>query len=167
MPALTATPATLPAARLRPATLGDLDALLRLETACFATDRLSRRSFRRAITNPNAICLVSAVGRQLQGYALVSLRRNSRLARLYSIAIDPAWRGQRLGEALLTACETAAREAGCIAMRLEIRRDNSAGLHLYRRMGYRQFGVHADYYEDHMDALRMEKPLAPGEDAPL
>src|SRR5690606_22873556 len=109
MPALTATPATLPAARLRPATLDDLDELLRLETACFATDRLSRRSFRRAITNPNAICLVSAAGGRLQGYALVALRNNSRLARLYSIAVDPTCRGQRLGATLLSACETAAR----------------------------------------------------------
>lgn len=166
MPAPDTLPASLPAAALRPATLDELDELLRLEAACFDTDRLSRRSFRRAITRTNTICLVSAAGPHLQGYALVSLRANSPLARLYSIAVDPACRGQHLGETLLNAAETAARDAGCIAMRLEIRRDNSTGLQLYRRMGYRQFGVHAYYYEDHMDALRMEKPLAPRGIAP-
>jgi hypothetical protein len=46
-------------------------------------------------------------------------------------------------------------------MRLEIRRDNEASISLFRKMGYRQIGVQPGYYEDHMDALRFEKLLAP------
>jgi hypothetical protein len=80
---------------------------------------------------------------------------------LYSIAVDPAFRGMRLGERLLQTAEEVARNEDCVTMRLEIRRDNTSALALYRSAGYRVFGMHKDYYEDHMDALRLEKSLVP------
>jgi len=40
-----------------------------------------------------------------------------------------------------------------------VRTDNASAINLYRKLGYRQFGIHHDYYEDHMDALRFEKRL--------
>ena len=43
---------------LRHATLDDIDALLKIENLCFATDRLSRRSFRHLLTRGNAATLV-------------------------------------------------------------------------------------------------------------
>lgn len=146
-------------AEIRPAGLADLDELLRLEELCFRTDRMSRRSFRHALTRANAVCLVADRGARLAGYALVYFHTGTSLARLYSIAVDPAFRGRGIGESLLERAEAAAAEHGSVTMRLEIRRDNRAGLKLYERMGYRQFGTYADYYEDHMDALRMEKSL--------
>jgi predicted double-glycine peptidase len=85
--------------------------------------------------------------------------RGTSLARLYSIATDPDHRGEGIGHALLMAAEDAAREHGAVSMRLEIRSDNHVAERLYRAAGYRQFGVYEDYYEDHADALRMEKSL--------
>lgn len=149
-----------PGAELRPATLDDVDELLRLEQVCFDSDRMSRRSFRHAIKRGNAECLVAAGDGRLHGYALLYFNTGTSLARLYSIAVDPAQRGGGLGARLLTGAEDIARERGCVNMRLEIRRDNTAGIRLYQRLGYKQFGTHARYYEDQMDALRMEKSLA-------
>lgn len=57
--------------------------------------------------------------------------------------------------------ETAALEGGRILVRLEVRRDNEAAIHLYTRSGYRRFGSIEDYYEDHGTALRFEKRLTP------
>lgn len=153
------TPARRATPIIRMARLDDLDELVRLETACFDSDRMSRRSFRHALTRANADCQVAVGDTELLGYAMVFYHTGTSLARLYSIAVDPGARGLGLGERLLTAAETAARERGCVSMRLEIRRDNATALKLYRRMGYKQFGTHADYYEDHMDALRLEKSL--------
>lgn len=144
---------------IRRAQLADLDELVRLETVCFDADRLSRRSFRHALTRANADCQVAADSSGLLGYAMVFYHTGTSLARLYSIAVDPAARGLGLGERLLTTAEATARERGCVSLRLEIRRDNATALRLYQRMGYKQFGTHADYYEDHMDALRLEKSL--------
>lgn len=145
---------------IRLATSADLDRLVDLEERCFDTDRLSRRSFRRMITQAHADLLVHETGGVLEGYALVLYHKGTHLARLYSIAVDPAARGRGVGRALLSEAESAALKRGCVVMRLEIRSDNHTAANLYRDAGYRQFGTYLDYYEDHADALRMEKSLA-------
>lgn len=148
---------------LRAATTRDLDALLALENRCFDSDRLSRRSFRYMLTKANAVTLVDEApdGEGLRGYAMLLFNTGTSLARLYSIAVDPAARGQGLGRQLVEAAEEAALERECAYMRLEVRRDNAASIALFQALGYRQFGRYADYYEDHMEALRFEKALAP------
>lgn len=146
---------------IRPGTLDDLDALVALEEATFETDRMSRRSFRRMVTKANAVLLVHCTAGSLDGYALVLFHAGSPLARLYSLAVDPTTRGRGIGRALLDAVERAALDRECIEMRLELRRDNIAAARLYAAHGYRQFEVQADYYEDHMDAIRLEKSLVP------
>jgi ribosomal protein S18 acetylase RimI-like enzyme len=144
----------------RPARAADLDALVALETAVFETDRLSRRSFRRLLASPTAICLVAHAGDGgLAGYALLLFRRSTALARLYSIAVDPRRRGQGVARCLMAAAEEAAYARGAISLRLEVRADNAGAVALYRARGYRQFGRYPDYYQDHAEALRFEKLL--------
>ncbi len=144
----------------RPATPADLDALLDLEGRAFSGDRLSRRSFRRFLMPGRASLLVLDDGHGLLGYALVIYRRGTALARLYSIAVDPARAGRGLGARLLAAAEAKAFAHGSAVMRLESRPDNTAAIALYTRRGYRQFGHYVDYYEDHADALRFQKWLS-------
>lgn len=146
---------------IRNATLGDIDALVALENRSFDTDRLSRRSFRHLLTKANAVTLVDELEGAIAGYATVLFNMGTSLARLYSIAVDTAYRGQGVGERLVTASEQAALDGDCVLLRLEVRSDNTASLALFRRLGYRQFGHYDDYYEDHMDALRFEKELVP------
>ena len=143
------------------ATLEDLDQLVDLEQRCFDSDRMSRRSFRRMLTRANAALLVDRDGGRVRGYALVLFHAGSSLARLYSLAVDPADRGHGIARALLAEAERIASERDCVDMRLELRRDNREALQLYENAGYRQFEVQADYYEDHTDAIRMEKSLVP------
>ncbi len=146
---------------IRRATIRDLDELSALEERCFETDLLSRRQFRHLLTRANASTLVAADDGQLLGYVLVLFSRGTALARLYSIAVDRAARGRGLARGLLAAAEAEALERGCVSMRSEVRRDNPASLTLFRSSGYRQFEELADYYEDHMEALRFERTLAP------
>lgn len=138
----------------------DLAALLALE-AQFPGDRLSARQFRRHLASPSAHLRVIDAGTTLAGYALVFRRRGSTVARLYSIAVDPSVRGRGIGAALLADAEAVERAAGATALRLEVRIDNAAAIALYRSRGYREFGRHAGYYADGVDALRMEKALQP------
>lgn len=146
---------------LRLATLDDLPSLSAIEQQCFTTDRLSRRSFRHLLTRGNAVTLVTETAGQISGYVLLLFSQGTALARLYSIAVAPGQTRQGLGGRLVTAAEAAALERDCVAVRLEIRRDNPASLALFRRHGYRQFRQVLDYYEDHMDALGFEKRLSP------
>ena len=142
---------------IRAAQATDIDELLRLEGLAFRGDRLSRRSFKRWLRHSGCVFLVREEECGLAGYILVILRRGTRLARLYSLAVDPAYQGKGIAGRLMERAEQAAREAGALYMRLEVAGKNTAAISLYRKLGYTQFGLYQDYYEDHGDALRMEK----------
>lgn len=145
--------------QIRPARLDDIDALDRLEKSCFLTDRLSRRSFRRAVTAEYNRLIVAVSGDDLLGYALVFLHRGTSLARLYSIAVADHAQGRGVGRALVSAAEDAARNADRIHLRLEVRKDNTAAIRLYESMGYKGFGEYQNYYADHQSALRYQKRI--------
>ena len=147
--------------QIRPAVVADLDALVALEQACFDSDRLSRRQFRYMLSRARAETLVAEDSGQLLGYVLLLFSKATGVARLYSIAVAAAARGQGVARALVGAAEQAAWRAERPFVRLEIRVDNPASRALFEGLGYHQFGVLSDYYEDHMEALRYEKALAP------
>jgi len=144
---------------VRRARTGDLAALLAMEQAAFTVDHLSRRSFRRFLVAPSATFLVAEEGGKLAGYALVLYPPRSKLARLYSIAVAPHSGQRGVGPLLLAAAEEAARRRRRRAMRLEVHEHNTRAIARYEKSGYRLFGRHRDYYDDHGDALRFEKPL--------
>jgi ribosomal protein S18 acetylase RimI-like enzyme len=149
------------APEIRSADITDLPALVALENACFETDRLSRRQFRYMLTKAQAATLVAEDAGELLGYVLLLFSRGTSVVRLYSIAVAEQTRGRGVGHALVAGAEAAARENDRFYVRLEIRRDNLASQRLFEAAGYRRFGVLSDYYEDHMEALRYEKSLAP------
>ena len=146
-------------AQIRSAALADLGALIDLENRSFSSDRISRPSLRRLITSPSAAVLVATAGGRIAGYAVVLFRIGSRNARLYSLAVDPDFRG--VGRELLEAAEKAAALRGCKSLRLEVRADNIRAINLYQRVSYRRFGEKPRYYADGATAIRFEKPVAP------
>ncbi|MGD8206779.1 MAG: GNAT family N-acetyltransferase/peptidase C39 family protein [Thiohalocapsa sp.] len=153
---------------IRPAIDADLDALVALENDCFDSDRLSRRRFRYMLGRAQAVLLVAehtaaipGPTSGLLGYVLVLFNRATSVARLYSIAVAQTGRRQGVASALIEAAERATWDADRAYLRLEIRRDNLASQRLFEGLGYRRFGVLADYYADRMEALRYEKQLAP------
>ena len=147
------------AVALRRGRSSDLAALALLEQAVFTADILSRRSFRRFLNSPHASLIVAQEAGKLAGYALVLYPQRSKLARLYSIAVAPHIGGRGVGPQLLAAAERTARRHGRRAMRLEVHEHNSRAIARYEKSGYRLFGRHRDYYDDHGDALRFEKSL--------
>ncbi|MDH5490160.1 MAG: peptidase C39 family protein, partial [Rhodospirillaceae bacterium] len=66
-----------------------------------------------------------------------------------------------IGKELLAEAEKHALKHNATRMRLEVHQKNKKAQKLYTNMGYRIFAVHEDYYEDHANAVRMEKHLAP------
>lgn len=146
---------------IRPARLEDLDRLVQIENRSFTTDRFSRRTFRYLLTRANAVTLVAEAGGRIIGYAMVLFHRGTFLARLYSLAVDPACRSLGVGSKLIEAAERLALAHDCVTLRLEVRQDNLSAIRLYQQHGYKPQETVPDYYEDHMNALRMEKFLAP------
>lgn len=147
------------APRVRRAVASDLDALAALEAASFDGDRLSRAQYRRHLDSDSALVLAASAGGQLLGSAVLFFRKGSAQARLYSLATRREARGQGVGSALLKAAASAARRRGCRALRLEVRADNAAAIHLYEKHGYQRGGALAAYYEDGADGWRYAKAL--------
>lgn len=135
----------------------DLDALLDIEQHCFSSDRLTKRRFIHWLKAPNGILHVCVDDTGILGYGLVLLHKGTRLSRLYSLAVSPDARGKGVAKLLMAQLERDAAARGRLYMRLEVAKTNTAAIALYERAGYRVFDEYHDYYEDHTDALRMQK----------
>ena len=128
------------ALRIRPASPDDIDALSAIEAAVFATDRISRRSFRALIARPTAATLVAEPDGGVAGYAMILFRAGTGMARLYSLAVAPEHADRGLARSCSQAAEEAAKRHDRIMLRLEVREDNHAAIGLYGKAGYRQIG---------------------------
>ncbi len=79
-------------------------------------------------------------------------------AQLNNIAIDELYRGNHIGEALLSHMIETSRELGCELMTLEVRAGNNTARSLYRKAGFTEAGVRRGYYRDNReDAILMNR----------
>lgn len=154
--ALTAAAAML---SIRNASLSDAPTLVALEHKCFTADRISLRSFKRFITEKRSDLLLVERDNKILGYFLLIYRRGTSLARLYSLAVDPDCRKQGIAEFLMLEAEKTAATRRCVLLRLEVRYDNTAAIRLYQKLNYQEFAVKHDFYEDHSDAICMQKQI--------
>ena len=77
-------------------------------------------------------------------------------AHVTTIGVDPAYRGQSLGELLLLSMFDAAIARGAYWLTLEVRVSNEPAQALYRKYGFTVHGVRKRYYSDNNeDALIM------------
>jgi len=75
-------------------------------------------------------------------------------AHVATLAVAPDYRGQGVARALLAAVLLEAWRRGARKSLLEVRRSNTAALHLYYGLGFAAVGLRPGYYEDtHEDAL--------------
>lgn len=144
---------------IRSAELEDVPALFALEQSCFDTDRVSVRSFRRFIKDKRSDLFLAEQDGHLAGYFLLIYRRGTSLARLYSLAVDARFRKQGISEFLMQRAERVAAERNCVLLRLEVRYDNAAAIRLYHKLHYHEFALKHDFYEDHSDAICMQKQI--------
>ncbi len=145
---------------LRRASAADFADIAALERRCFGQSDgvFTTRQLRALLANPNAYWLVGAEGRAC-GCWLSARNRHTRWARLYSLAVDPALRGQGWGGRLLAAGEDWMREQGLTVCRAEVKADNHAARRLYASHGYREAGALPDYYGAGLDGVRLVKQL--------
>jgi [ribosomal protein S18]-alanine N-acetyltransferase len=77
-----------------------------------------------------------------------------------TLAVHPRWRGQGIGERLLTALLTEALELGAVEATLEVRAGNTVAQNLYRKYNFEVVGRRKHYYRDNQeDALLMTARL--------
>jgi ribosomal protein S18 acetylase RimI-like enzyme len=141
------------------AKIGDGRALRSLEEECFDYDQMSQRVIRNHIRSGTSIFLVGKQGQKIVGYALLFLRKNSRIARLYSLAIAEEFRGKGLAKRLLLKCESKVLGQNKSTLRLEVKENHKAAIQLYTKLGYNEIRRLPHYYQDRTNAIQMEKQL--------
>lgn len=162
MPALEARAADRTASTvIRRADARDLDAIDRIEGRSFSRDRFPRRNLRRVLDSAASLFLIALTDGAPSGYAMLLFRRRAAVARLYSIAVDPDFRGRGVAEELLAEAGRQAAARGADRLRLEFRPSNGAAQRLYERAGFAFLERRPGYYDDGEDAIRMELRLAP------
>lgn len=141
---------------IRPMTADDIDAVLKVEQASF-TMPWSRAAFTaEVVDNDFAYYLVGEADGTVVGYAGMWIILDE--AHVTNVAVLPAYRGQGLGEQLLTALMADAKKRGALSMTLEVRVSNEGAQRLYRRLGFMPRGIRKQYYSDTKeDALIMWK----------
>lgn len=134
---------------IRPATGPDLDAVYALERATFTTHAISARQMRYLQKSPSAIFLIARKGAELAGDAIGLIRRNrgGRLSgRIYSLVVDPAHRGQRIGQTLMAALMKALASRGVGRVYLEVEKANLGAISLYEQLGFQTIKPLRHYY---------------------
>jgi ribosomal protein S18 acetylase RimI-like enzyme len=144
---------------VRKATIKDIETLAHLEKVGFSSDQFDRDQLLYLLNQANATTFIIEQAGQVCGSAIMAWRKNSSVGRLYSIVIDPAFRGHGMGSQLLQACEDAALNHGCNRVSLEVRVDNKRAMSVYERHGYSVKEPLPEYYADGSAGVRMVKLL--------
>jgi ribosomal-protein-alanine acetyltransferase len=152
---------------IRRATLGDLDAIMDLESSTFGSDAWSRGTMRAELVSPHGYYLVAettpddAEGSRhpdaaIAGYAGLLAPAGSAQADIQTIAVAPEARRRGLGRALVVALLDEARSRAAHEVFLEVRADNPNARDLYTSLGFEQIAVRPKYYQpDGVDAQIM------------
>lgn len=153
-------------AAIRPATVGDLDAIMELETSTFGSDAWSRSTMRAELGGRHGHYLVAerVEGQHpdaaLAGYAGLLAPARSSQADIQTIAVAPDARRRGLGRALMVALLAEARRRSASEVFLEVRADNPSAEALYLSLGFEQIAVRPKYYQpDGVDAHVMKVAL--------
>lgn len=145
---------------LRTAGIADLDAIMALERASFATDAWSEAMMREELTSPHSHYVVDEEAGQVVGYAGLRAPARARDADIQTIAMAEDARGRGRGRALLEALLTEASVRGMRDVFLEVRADNPVAERLYASEGFVELGRRPRYYQpDDVDAVVMKLDL--------
>jgi [ribosomal protein S18]-alanine N-acetyltransferase len=144
---------------IRPATAGDLDAVVELELTCLGADAWSRGLVEQGIAAalPTVSYLVAEVDGVVVGHAVVSAAGDD--AELQRIAVDGAYRRRGLAGELLTAVESRAAADGATRLLLEVREDNTTAAAFYESRGFVEVGRRRGYYRDGAAAVVLGKEV--------
>ncbi len=135
-------------------TMADLRRVLEIERESFRTPWPADAYVHELRENRLAAYIAARADDDVVGYAGMWVILDE--AHITTIAVDPRYRGQHIGERLLIGLIDDALERGARWMTLEVRRSNTTAQALYRKYGFREIGTRKGYYSDNReDAIVM------------
>ena len=141
---------------IRPAKLFDISEVVRIERESF-NEEYPRGVFLVFLENNPDTFLVAEYNGKVIGYVMGYLRPDLE-GHIMSIAVDPDYRGNGIGSALLTEVIERLINKGARYIGLEVRVSNEKAIKLYERFGFRRIKRIIGYYADGEDAYYMLLP---------
>lgn len=129
----------------RPMRAADAPRIAELERLCFRTP-WSENALRGELKNPLARYRVLVCEDCIVAYAGMWLYFGE--AHITNVAVDPAWRRQGLGRAMMLDMMRTARKHRAKVMTLEVRESNLGAQQLYAKLGFEKAGERKRYYSD-------------------
>jgi ribosomal-protein-alanine N-acetyltransferase len=136
------------------ATVLDLNALSKLERACFAKDAWPILDLIAVLTFPDIVRLKALENDHMIGFVAGDVHASEGLSWIATIGIAPEYRRRGIGRELLRACEARLKTP---RIRLSVRASNDGAIRLYEQEGYQRLEVWQGYYNDGEAAIVMEK----------
>jgi ribosomal-protein-alanine N-acetyltransferase len=141
------------------ATFEDVEALARLESACFSHPWTGPQLASEVALGPPAAVLVARgpsaaanAGVTVGAYCAYRVVVDEML--VMNVAVHPDWRRRGIARFLLRLAMRRAARAGARTALLDVRASNRAALALYSSLGFERMGVRRGYYRSPLeDAL--------------
>ena len=150
----------LPGLQIRPMSLQDLDAVMRIEMAIYPFP-WTRGNFNDSLRSGYDCWRFDDDRGRMIGYAVLMWAPDE--VHLLNLSLDLPAQGRRLGERFLRWLADEVHRRGAPALLLEVRPSNHRALRLYERVGMRHIGVRRGYYPyfegEREDALVMRCAL--------
>jgi [ribosomal protein S18]-alanine N-acetyltransferase len=138
-------------------TRDDGSVLAQLHAACFKQG-WSVASFEQLLAVPGTFGLIACQETTHVGFALARVAADE--AEILSVGVCDAARRRGVATQILVEAAGRSAAAGAAKLFLEVGRENAAALALYRKLGFRQVGCRAAYYNDGSgDGLTMRADL--------
>lgn len=129
-------------AHVRPMTPGD--APMAAWLAATALEGMSEGAWRHLLKDPTRRAWVAEAEGRVVG--LIAVSEAADLVEIEHLAVAPEARRRGIGTGLVAHVLNAAVARRAAEVRLDVRRKNRAGRHLYARLGFAEVGVRPGYY---------------------
>lgn len=148
-------------ARLRSYLPSDFETLYRIDQICFPKGiSYGRFEMKVYLRTRGSYCLLAETDGNVAGFILAELAPDE--GHIVTLDVLEDYRRQGIGSLLLSAAENEMISRGGKRMVLETATTNKAAIALWNKHGYRETGTLENYYGHGQNALKMQKPLAPG-----
>ncbi|MDD4291603.1 MAG: ribosomal protein S18-alanine N-acetyltransferase [Clostridia bacterium] len=131
--------------------------LAALELKCFGKEAWSESMIRGEFMYSNSVGLAYRIDGRAIAYGIIETVLDE--AHISTCGVIPEYRGLGVGSMLVGTLIEMARDNGATAALLEVKADNYAAITLYKKLGFRSFGLRKHYYPDRKDALLMRCAL--------
>ena len=130
---------------VRTARCEDIAAIAELERLCFSVP-WSEKALRETLSSPHARLFCAELGGVVIAYGGCYLLGDD--ADITNIATHPDYRRRGAAAAVLEVLTACAKEAGMLAIHLEVRASNAPAIALYEGFGFSVDGLRKNYYKN-------------------